>query len=143
MKIVYNSCFGGFGLSEAGYRRYAEIIGVTLYPEHDNYGMVTWWTVPEGQRTGILSNNEFLTAALDARAASNMRYAELQLYARDLDRTDPALVQVVEELGAAANGDHAELRIAEIPSGQRYRIDEYDGSERVMTVDDYDWQIAS
>lgn len=32
-KIVYNACFGGFGLSEAGLMRYAELKGLTLYPE--------------------------------------------------------------------------------------------------------------
>ena len=30
MKIVINDCFGGFGLSDEGVARYAEIKGVTL-----------------------------------------------------------------------------------------------------------------
>ena len=58
----------------------------------------------------------------------------------DHNRADPLLVWVVECLGSAA-GKH--LRIADVPKGQRYRIDEYDGLERVMTVDDYDWEVAS
>lgn len=62
--------------------------------------------------------------------------------AREIDRTDPALVQTVEELGDKANGRHAKLKIAEVPSGTLYRIDEYDGNESVMTQDDYDWKIA-
>jgi hypothetical protein len=63
------------------------------------------------------------------------------VYISDM-RDDPILVQVVEELGEAANGDCAELYIVEIPAGTRYRIDEYDGNERVMTIEDYDWKIA-
>ena len=60
----------------------------------------------------------------------------------DIDRTDPALVQVVEELGKKANGDYAELYITQLPTGTKYRIDEYDGIETVMTIDSYPWKIA-
>jgi hypothetical protein len=51
-------------------------------------------------------------------------------------------VQVVEELGEDANTRFSELAIADIPEGTKYRIDEYDGSESVMTVDDYNWSVA-
>jgi hypothetical protein len=76
------------------------------------------------------------------------RYSELsglsvsEFYDRDIDRDDPLLVQVVEELGQAANGGFAKLYIAEVPSGTKYRIDEYDGLECIMTPDDYDWSVA-
>jgi len=93
-KIVYNSCYGGFGLSKEARARYAEIAGKE--PSSD-------W---------------------------------------DIDRTDPVLVRVVEEMGEAANDAYSALRIAEIPTGQRYRIDEYDGNESVETPDSYDWKIA-
>ena len=97
-KIVYNACFGGYGLSEAAILRYAEITGAN-------------W--PRGR---------------------------FSVY--DIERTDPALVQVVEELGEAANGRSAALRIAEVPAGTLYRIDEYDGVESVMTQDDYEWSVS-
>jgi hypothetical protein len=58
-------------------------------------------------------------------------------YYRDVDRHDPALVQVVEELGKKAGGNYAELAIAEVYGP--YRIDEYDGYESVETADSYDW----
>jgi hypothetical protein len=45
-------------------------------------------------------------------------------------------------MGEKANGAHASLRIAEIPAGSKYRIDEYDGAESVETPDSYDWQTA-
>ena len=37
-------------------------------------------------------------------------------------REDPALIQVIEELGPLANGPYADLMIAEIPANARYRI---------------------
>jgi len=58
------------------------------------------------------------------------------------DRSDPVLVQVVEELGKKANTDYSNLQIRELPAGTKYRIDEYDGSESVMTQDEYTWSVA-
>ena len=49
---------------------------------------------------------------------------------KDIPRHDPALVQVVEELGKCANGKFACLGTVEIP-GNRYYITEYDGVEEV------------
>jgi hypothetical protein len=62
-------------------------------------------------------------------------------YGSDLSRTDPILAQVVEELGDEA-GDFTRLMIREIPEGTRYRIDEYDGLETVMTINEYIWSVA-
>jgi len=62
---------------------------------------------------------------------------------RDIPRNDPALAEVVERLGAqAASGAFAALAIRELPIRTKYRIDGYDGYESVMTIDEYEWQIA-
>lgn len=119
-KVVYNACYGGFSLSEAGMRRYAELKGLTLFIEQDPEfpSIQTYWLVPPEERT-------------------REGYDESTLSDRDFIRHDPLLVQVVEELGDAASGGFAELKIA-IVNG-KYRIDEYDGLESVMTPDDYEW----
>jgi hypothetical protein len=46
-------------------------------------------------------------------------------------RDDPHLVQVVEELGAAAAGPNAELAVIEIPDGIAWKISEVAGYEFV------------
>ena len=52
------------------------------------------------------------------------------------------LVQVVEQLGEAASGRYAELKIAESDSNM-YRIDEYDGNESVLfNYTDDEWVIV-
>lgn len=142
-KIVYNACFGGFGLSEQAVLRYCEIKGLRCFPEGDRPWRRTYWLVPPEERTGILVGDDWCGISIEARAESNVRYRELTLGPSRLERDDPVLVQVVEELGEAANGSFAKLRIEEVPAGTRYRIDEYDGNESVMTIDDFDWFVAS
>lgn len=114
MKVVYNADYGGFSLSDAAIERYLNLKGWAFKVEKDKYGFLHY----------IVEGHE-------------------HWYNRDVPRDDPILVQVVEEMGSAANGAHASLAIREIEAGQRWRIDEYDGSESVMTIDDYEWHIAT
>jgi hypothetical protein len=51
------------------------------------------------------------------------------MYACDLNRDDPDLIQCLETLGEAANGNHSNLKIVEIPSDVDWMICEYDGAE--------------
>jgi len=46
-------------------------------------------------------------------------------------RDDPYLVKVVRDLGMAANGAYANLKIVEVPGGVDWEIEEYDGNEHV------------
>ena len=46
-------------------------------------------------------------------------------------RDDPNLVAVVEQLGQAADGDCAQLKIVEVPDDVEWSIQEYDGLEWV------------
>lgn len=142
MKIVYNNCYGGFSVSDAGVRRYAEIKGITIYPEKGKYSFTTYWTVPADQRPAELEGEAWHRAPITERAAYNKFCRENQIDTRDFDRADPVLVQVVEELGDAANGDCAKLAIEDLPAGTLYRIDEYDGNETVATQDSYEWKVA-
>ena len=43
-KVVFNACYGGFGISDAGMKRYAELKEMALYPEVSKYGVVSYWT---------------------------------------------------------------------------------------------------
>ena len=51
-----------------------------------------------------------------------------------IDRADPVLVRIVEELGDEASGVYSELKVVDIPDGVRYTIEEYDGREWVAEV---------
>ncbi len=84
-KIVINTCWGGFSLSDKAIGLYA---GLT----NQVFDHVSVW---------------------------------------DMERDDPMLVRVVETLGEAANGDHARLKVVEIPADVKWEIGEYDGMEHV------------
>lgn len=105
MKVVINKCYGGFGLSHEAMMLYAEKKGITVYPKKDR-GLLLYFTTPE-------------------------QNYENWLYDRDIDREDPVLVEVVEQLGEGANGRCASLEIVVVPEGTAYEISEYDGYERV------------
>ena len=48
-----------------------------------------------------------------------------------IDRNDPMLVQVVKQLGRAANGCGASLKVVKIPDDVEWQIEEYDGKEHI------------
>jgi hypothetical protein len=52
-------------------------------------------------------------------------------YDRNVARDDPYLIKVVKELGTAASGSHAKLKIVEIPGDVEWHISDYDGAEHV------------
>jgi hypothetical protein len=107
-KVVINCCFGGFGMSHAAIMRYAELKGLNMI-------------VVEEKRFGS-DYSYYLNEISD----DNFWYDNL-IY----DRSDPALVQTVEELGALASGQYAELKVVEIPDGVNWYVDEYDGREHI------------
>jgi hypothetical protein len=141
MKVVYNSCYGGFGLSQKAKKRIAELMGIGCYyfkstPEG-------YQTVQDGDRRSsfrsVFTVPNFHELYEEARKKdnngsythSNEVYKKYEFPDFRNDRANPILVQVVEELGDEANGDYAELAIAEIPDGAAYIVEEYDGNESV------------
>ena len=144
-RVVYNNCYGGFGLSKEACQRYWDIKGQQVWIEQDTQfkssDMFTVWLVPPGERpTRPTKNKDFYSMTMDERVAYNKAYSEQTWYYMNVSRHDPALIQVVEELGEKANGDHADLQIEEVDG--IYKIEEYDGNETVVTPGGCDWQYA-
>jgi len=53
------------------------------------------------------------------------------LSVHDIPRNDPALIQVVEQMGEASWSMYSELKVIEIPNDVNWYIEEYDGQEWV------------
>lgn len=130
MKVVINTCYGGFGVSlkavqhmaAAGCEKALEVMKnyqdevrafekykktrklEKSYKEHRFY-----WDIYIKYKTGV------------------------KFHGHDFndDRANPHLVAAVEALGDDAAGEYAELRVVEIPDGVDYEINEYDGREHI------------
>jgi hypothetical protein len=66
---------------------------------------------------------------------------EFHGYLDDTPRHDAILILAVEALGKKASRSCSDIQIREI-TGDRYYIDEYDGSESVVTPRDISWTIV-
>ena len=133
MKVVINNCFGGFGLSHEAMLRYFEIKGIAVYPEKWEDWLEDWtyWTTKPENRLESKEGKEFDKMSMKDRQAYNQQWAEQTVYERDIARNDPALVQVVEELGSNANGKFSELKVVDVPDDVMWYISEHDGCETV------------
>ena len=105
MKIVINACHGGFGISDEAIRLYAKLVGINLVEALSEY-----------------CGTEFYTDSISE---------ETYFSYRGIDRDDGFLIEAVETLGDAANGDYANLKVVEIPDDVEWQIEEYDGYEHV------------
>ena len=105
-KIVINNAYGGFQLSNANIERYAAIKEIVLYKKETKNWTHWHWEAD-------MSDASFFS-----------RY--------DVERDDPALVQVVEEM--LHSGEVTDLRVVEIPNDVEWEIKEYDGFEHVAEV---------
>lgn len=63
-----------------------------------------------------------------AMSWGNRYYAD---WHKESTRSDPLLVQVVEEMGKGANGQSADLKVVEIPDDVSFTISDYDGYETI------------
>lgn len=55
-------------------------------------------------------------------------------HSRSVERDDPLLVRIVEQLGEKSWGYCAELKVVEIPDDVQWVIHEYDGNEHIAEV---------
>lgn len=104
MKVVINRCWGEFSIS----RQAAEVMASR--------------------------GNERAAKELDENPKRWFGYGYVDGMDGGYERTDPDLIYVVEELKEEANGEHAKLKIVEIPDGIQWEIDEYDGMESIEEV---------
>lgn len=110
MKIVINKCYGGFSLSDTAVILYAKKAGINIIKdEKKSSSFVSHYYIDE------IKNDNYFSC-------------------RKIKRADPFLIEVVEELGEAANGLCAELKVVEIPDNVEWEIEEYDGKEWISEV---------
>jgi hypothetical protein len=107
MKIVINKKYGNFSLSEEAVLFYGDKKGLNIIAIRDEV---------------IKDINHYY---LNEEKEENS-FAEW-----DIERTDPALIEVVEQLGDLANTRHTRLKVVEVPDDVKWYILDYDGIEEV------------
>lgn len=124
VKVVYNDDWWSFGLSDAAIQRYLELAKIPYWKENIGYysDFFVFYLTPPGSTL----------------AEESLR-PEFQ--ADELDRADPILAQIVEELGPLAHrAAGGRFAIRDIPAGSRYIIQEYDGKETIKLDSELNWK---
>ena len=113
-EVVYNNCYGGFGLSNDAIQ----------------------WLEQNAKDTELKDyiSKIRITCTRDAEIA----YFIKDWFSKRRHHSD--LVEVVKNLGNKVNDSFSELTIAEIKS-DRYRIEAYDGLENVITPEETNWIV--
>lgn len=127
MKVVINQSYGGFGLSSEALIRLIEAdSNFIIRRSIEEYGGDKSEFKYE-LRNSYLFDKNWPILFKDEIIYTHDQYSETA-------RTDPALIKIVEELGNAANGPFAKLKIVEIPDDVTFVIEEYDGMETIAEV---------
>jgi hypothetical protein len=111
-KVVINSCYGGFSLSEKAFVEYLKRKGIKCVTKVDEFDLVDFYE-------NSISDENYISQ-YDYVSASNLD-----------TREDPDLIAIIEELGEESFGMFSKLEIVEIPDDVEYEITEYDGLETI------------
>jgi hypothetical protein len=133
IKIAINCCHGGYSLSPEGilecYKRGMKNIAI---PVHDYFF--------SGNPSEKEIKKQIKKALADWKKYKPGDCSYLTVFSPDEkfvldlrpeDRTDPILISVLEEMGDAASGWLAELKIVKWPSELPWKLHDYDGFESV------------
>lgn len=146
MKVAINQCYGGFRLSSKAVARLAELQGRPCYffkqPE-EKYVPITlqecsqtsFWIafdIPNPNDELIISQQKWALLSNAEKLKLNRKFESHHLNSRYNLRSDPLLIQTIEELGNEANGPCAKIEIVEVPDDIKWKINEYDGKECVV-----------
>jgi hypothetical protein len=109
MKVLINSCYGGFGLSDEAFEKFLDRKGIAWEKQEGEYGDMEYY------HAGHLGDDDHY------------------LHDRTLteNRADPDLIAVFEEMGDLANGGYSRLKIVEVPDDVEWTVEEDDGNEWV------------
>ena len=107
MKIVINKHYGSFSLSEEAVLLYGDKKGLNIIAIRDEV---------------IKDINHYYL---------NEEKEENSFCEWEIERTDPILVEVVEQLGDLADGYYCKLKVVEVPDNIKWYIHDYDGLESV------------
>lgn len=136
--IILNKSYGGFAVSNEGYKLYAKKLGLKLYyykyvgEEGDTF-IYKRYPIEELQKEDLhLIFYFYSTKDLGEYTSERPIDPAIVFNLDEGHREDPVLIEVVRELGQLANTYVSNLKIIDIPisfANSNYTIDNYDGIE--------------
>ena len=120
-KVVINTCYGGFELSDEA----------VLWLEQNAKDKKLREFLKEKRKELSQKKSKFDT--VESCMASELLFSFCD---NGIPRHHPDLVKVVETLKDKASGNYSDLKVVTL-KGNKYRVEEYDGSEYVMEPEDY------
>ena len=136
MKIAYNACFGGFGLSPLAETEYAKRKGINLtwyeqvgYKHEGDERYIKVEGIPDSNRYTFKALKSDLGDEITSIPDGESYYVG---FSEEEVRADPDLIDIIESMGEKSHGAHASLQVVEIPDGSSFEITEYDGMEEVV-----------
>lgn len=140
-RIAINTCFGGFGLSRKAYEQLIEWgVPVRKYVEQERDPDTHLYLAQPLNDGEVIFDRELTPEGEDGLNDLYWKYKGTRGSQRYWDswtrehRDHPLVLRVIQELGKAADGPHAKLKIVEIPDDVEYTISEYDGVEHIAEV---------
>lgn len=135
MKVVVNGCYGGFSISLECAELMESMGSVKAKEELDEYRKRLKqfdYRKKHGKWPKSVSKKEETYLQIEFDNGGKPRWYGYILRDDPVDRSDKHLVLAVSILGSErASGEHAELKIVEIPDDVEWYIAEYDGLEHV------------
>ena len=129
MKVVINGCYGGYNLSALAISEWCKRKKKPCYffthSEKKGYMPV---------ELADITSRSYSWFAFTVPNPDDFDDRDDSIHIDDyytIERNDPDLINVVEQLGVVANDDCADLSIVDIPDGVDYIIEEYDGIEHI------------
>jgi len=132
-KIVINRCYGGYNLSHEA-KLWLSARGL-MKP-------MVEYTVPWGYVDAAIEGDVVDADWRGVNGEEPNVYKYFEEVGGPIPRHHPVLVECVETLGEAANGNFANLQVFTI-EGTKYLVDEYDGAESVLTPEAMEWIDAA
>lgn len=131
MKILVNRCYGGFGISDKAFEEYLNRTNQEYYKRESEHSFsisgFDYYKVPPEVYDQIYKK-ELAKPVSDGRFEKSN---DLYLSSSSIGRTDPILIQIVEEMGEDSFRMCSSIEVLEIPDGIDWTIEEYDGMEHV------------
>jgi len=141
MKVVINSSWGGYGLSMVAILRYAELSGFKVYcflPDDERDEYYKNYDVPDichkCEYYGHPPEDHKVVYSTSPLGSDGRMAPDSEFRWNYIERTDPILVKVVEELGRLAHDDGDELVVVSVPDDVEWEITYNDGLEEVVEV---------